>query len=99
MAVCAATGDTRRELSLPPCRQLLLELLRYRRWRCSVPGRLHSMGPAHAPLIAVMNSSRDLVTLLETSLVQDGFRVITHVSTLRRGVDDVLTFLEAQHPD
>jgi DNA-binding NtrC family response regulator len=57
------------------------------------------MAPANAPLIAVMNSSRDLVTLLETSLVQDGFRVITHVSTLRRGVDDVLSFLQEQRPD
>ena len=57
------------------------------------------MGTAHTPLIAVMNSSTDLVNLLQTSLVQDGFRVSTHVSTLRSGVDDVLTFLREQQPD
>jgi len=52
-----------------------------------------------APLIAVMNSSRDLVTLLQTSLVQDGFRAVTHVSTLGSGVADVLAFLQVEHPD
>jgi DNA-binding NtrC family response regulator len=58
------------------------------------------VGTAHAPpLIAVMNSSTDLVNLLQTSLVQDGFRVVTHVSTIRSGVDDVLTFLREQQPD
>src|SRR3984893_4201890 len=46
-----------------------------------------------------MNSSTDLVNLLQQSLAQDDFRVVTHVSTIRSGVDDVLTFLREQQPD
>jgi hypothetical protein len=50
------------------------------------------------PLIAVMNSSRDLVTLLQTALEQDGFRTISLVSTLIGGASSPLAFLREHEP-
>ena len=50
------------------------------------------------PLIAVMNSSRDLVTILQTALEQDGFRTITLVSTIVGGATGPLAFLREHQP-
>jgi DNA-binding NtrC family response regulator len=78
----------------------MLALPRYRRWWCSVPGRLPAVGTAQTPpLIAVMNSSQDLVDFLQASLVPDGFRAVTHVSTIRSGAAGPLTFLWEHQPD
>ncbi len=51
-----------------------------------------------APLIAVMNSSRDLVTMLQTALEQDDFRTITLVSTIAGGAARPLAFLRTHQP-
>ncbi|MGI8553180.1 MAG: hypothetical protein ACR2PL_20695 [Dehalococcoidia bacterium] len=50
------------------------------------------------PLIAVMNSSRDLVNVLQTSLEEDGFRTITLVSTIVGGATGPLAFLREHQP-
>jgi len=50
------------------------------------------------PLIAVMNSSRDLVTVLQTALEQDGFRTVTLVSTIVGGAAGPLAFLREHQP-
>jgi DNA-binding response OmpR family regulator len=53
---------------------------------------------ASGPLIAVMNSSADLVRLLKTALEDDGFRTVTLVSTTADGALGPLTFLRTQQP-
>ncbi len=50
------------------------------------------------PLIAVMNSSRDLVTVLQDALEQDGFRTVTLVSTIAGGAVGPLAFLHQHKP-
>lgn len=50
------------------------------------------------PLIAIMNSSRDLVNILKTSLEQDGFRTATHIATIDDGAAGPLAFLREQRP-
>ena len=50
------------------------------------------------PLIAVMNSSRDLVNILEAALAQDGFRTVTLVSTILGGAAGPLAFLREHQP-
>jgi DNA-binding response OmpR family regulator len=51
-----------------------------------------------SPLIAVMNSSRDLVTVLQDALTQDGFRTVTLVSSIVGGADSPLAFLRQHQP-
>ena len=51
------------------------------------------------PLIAVMNSSRDLVDILENALNQDGFRTITLVSSIVGGADGPLAFVREYRPE
>jgi DNA-binding response OmpR family regulator len=55
-------------------------------------------GNVPGPLIAVMNSSADLVSILETALEEDGFRVVTLVSTITGGAAGPLAFLRIQQP-
>lgn len=50
------------------------------------------------PLIAVMNSSRDLVNVLQAALTQDGFRTVTLVSTIVGGAVGPLAFLREHQP-
>ncbi len=50
------------------------------------------------PLIAVMNSSRDLVNVLKDSLEQDGFRTVALVSTIVGGATAQLAFLREHEP-
>lgn len=50
------------------------------------------------PLIAVMNSSRDLVDLLQTALEDDGFRTVTNVSTIAAADVEPLAFLREHQP-
>jgi DNA-binding response OmpR family regulator len=50
------------------------------------------------PLIAVMNSSRDLVNVLQTALIADGFRTVTLVSTIVGGAEGPLAFLREHQP-
>jgi DNA-binding NtrC family response regulator len=77
----------------------MLALPRYRRWRCSVAGKLPAVATVQAPpLIAVMNSSRDLVTILQTALEEDGFRTISLVSTIVGGASGPLAFLREHEP-
>jgi DNA-binding NtrC family response regulator len=54
--------------------------------------------PSSGPLIAVMNSSRDLVNVLKTALEEDGFRTITLVSTIVGGATGPLAFLREHEP-
>jgi DNA-binding NtrC family response regulator len=55
-------------------------------------------GTVPRPLIAVMDSSADLVSLLQTALEGDGFRTVTHVSTVADGVAGQLAFLHRYRP-
>lgn len=55
-------------------------------------------GTSSAPLIAVMNSSADLVSVLQTALEEDGFRTVTLVSTIADGADGPLAFLRKHQP-
>jgi DNA-binding NtrC family response regulator len=50
------------------------------------------------PLIAVMNSSRDLVNVLQAALVHQGFRTVTLVSTIVGGATGPLAFLREHEP-
>jgi DNA-binding NtrC family response regulator len=50
------------------------------------------------PLIAVMNSSRDLVMLLQEALEGDGFRTIPHIDTIMSGASGPLAFLRDHQP-
>lgn len=50
------------------------------------------------PIIAVMNSSRDLVNVLQTALEQDGFRTISLVSTIVGGATGPVAFLREHQP-
>ncbi len=50
------------------------------------------------PLIAVMNSSTDLVDILQTALEDDGFRTVTLVSTIAGGPVGPLAFLRTYQP-
>ncbi len=50
------------------------------------------------PLIAVMNSSADLVRLLQTALEDEGFRTVTLVSTIAGGATGPLAFLREHEP-
>lgn len=50
------------------------------------------------PLIAVMNSSRDLVNVLKDALTLDGFRTVTLVSTIVGGAAGQLAFLRKHEP-
>jgi len=50
------------------------------------------------PLIAVMNSSADLVRVLQTALEEDGFRTVTLVSTIADGAAGPLAFLRTHAP-
>lgn len=50
------------------------------------------------PLIAVMNSSRDLVNVLQTALEDAGFRTISLVSTVGGGTAHPLAFLREHEP-
>src|SRR6478672_12489183 len=50
------------------------------------------------PLIAVMNSSRDLVNVLQAALARDGFRTVTLVSTIVGGATGPLAFLREHEP-
>src|SRR5579871_5504064 len=54
--------------------------------------------PSSAPLIAVMNSSADLVRLLQTALEDEGFRTVTLVSTIAGGAAGPLAFLREHEP-
>src|SRR5579871_6333782 len=54
--------------------------------------------PSSAPLIAVMNSSADLVRILQTALEDDGFRTVSLVSTIAGGATGPLAFLREHEP-
>jgi DNA-binding NtrC family response regulator len=54
--------------------------------------------PSSAPLIAVLNSSTDLVNVLKTALEDDGFPTVTLVSTTADGAAGPLAFLRRHHP-
>jgi DNA-binding NarL/FixJ family response regulator len=45
-----------------------------------------------------MNSSEDLVDILQTSLEEDGFCTVTHVSTIAGGAVGPLAFLRTHQP-
>lgn len=60
---------------------------------------MNARSSGSSPLIAIMNSSRDLVNVLKTSLELDGFRTATHISTIDDGVAGPLAFLRAEQPD
>lgn len=59
---------------------------------------MSASAPGAGPLIAVMNSSRDLVNVLKTALEEDGFRTITLVSTIVGGAIGPLAFLREHEP-
>ena len=50
------------------------------------------------PLVAVLNSSADLVRILETALQEDGYRIVTLVSTIADGAAGPLAFLRKHEP-
>lgn len=50
------------------------------------------------PLIAVLNSSADLVRILQTALEEDGFHTVTLVSTIADGAAGPLAFLRTHQP-
>lgn len=54
--------------------------------------------PCSAPLIAVMNSSADLVRILQIALEDDGFRTVTLVSTIVGRATGPLAFLREHEP-
>jgi DNA-binding NtrC family response regulator len=66
--------------------------------RCTPRFFMPTPADGSGPLIAVLNSSRDLVTLLQTALEQDGFRTISLVSTLTSGATGPLAFLQEHEP-
>lgn len=50
------------------------------------------------PLVAVINSSQDIVTILQSALAQDGFPSVALVSTIAGGASAPLAFLREQQP-
>ncbi len=55
--------------------------------------------PTPAPVVAVFNSSADVVTLLREVLQEEGFVVVTaHVPDIKAGREDVLAFLQRYEP-
>ena len=54
--------------------------------------------PHTGPLVAVLNSSQDIVQLLQEVLEDDGFRTVTFVSGIERGPHDSLDFLRQHRP-
>ena len=55
--------------------------------------------PDTAPLVAVVNSSEDVVQLLADYLRLDGFRAVTHVTPIRWGSEPVVRFVSELRPD
>lgn len=55
--------------------------------------------PEPAPMVAILNSSDDIVMLLRQLLDQEGYRTATaHVPHIKRGQEDLLAFLEQHDP-
>ena len=51
------------------------------------------------PVVAVVNSSEDVVTLIRELLEEEGFHTVTgHVPRFKTGKDDLLAFLETHDP-
>ena len=51
------------------------------------------------PVVAVVNSSEDVVTLIREVLEEEGFHtVVGHVPSFKSGKDDLLAFLETHDP-
>jgi hypothetical protein len=51
------------------------------------------------PLVACVNSSKELLDLLADVLKADGLRAVTMVSSLREGIRPVVDFLGQLRPD
>ncbi len=52
-----------------------------------------------SPVVAVFNSSEDVVQLLRTALEEDGYTTATaHVSEIKQGQQDVVDFFERYDP-
>src|SRR5689334_22487893 len=52
-----------------------------------------------APVVAVMNSSTDVVNLLREALQEEGFTVVTaHVPEIKAGREDFLAMIERHDP-
>lgn len=52
-----------------------------------------------SPVVAVFNSSADVVQLLRTALEEEGYTTATaHVSEIKRGEQDVIDFFERYDP-
>ena len=57
------------------------------------------MTSADRPVIAIFNSSNDTVELLRTVMEQEGFQtVVGHITDLKKGELDLLSFLEHHAP-
>lgn len=56
------------------------------------------MAATSGPLIAILNSSADLVRVLKTALDDGGFRTVTLVSTTADGAVGPLAFLRLHNP-
>src|SRR5579864_8374334 len=53
----------------------------------------------HSPVVAVFNSSDDVVQLLRTALEEGGYTTATaHVSEIKRGEQDVVDFFSRYDP-
>lgn len=58
------------------------------------------MAPKKLPSVAVFNSSQDTIDVLKVAFEESGFAVASgHVSDLKKGVVDVLDFVQEHQPD
>ena len=66
------------------------------RFRCYAAGVARKERP---PVVAVVNSSEDVVTLIRQVLEEEGFSTVAgHVPHFKSGKDDLLAFLESHDP-
>jgi DNA-binding response OmpR family regulator len=55
--------------------------------------------PAEPPVIAVINSSEEVVTMLRELFEEEGFRTVAgHIPEIRRGEEDLIAFFEQHDP-
>src|SRR5581483_9499748 len=53
----------------------------------------------HTPVVAVFNSSADVVQMLRTALEEEGYTTATaHVTEIKQGQQDVVDFFERYDP-